>query len=192
MVSFFGDVGTENYQWLTGVDEISVISLDFTRGENLVLLEKFGFPENKILGVSIVDGRNVWRVDPSSAEPILKKLSGITGSTRVQPSSSLQYIPWDLSYETDIISHAAGQVLSFTAQKTSEVSMVARVYTGKATFDYHKAKWAAYRVVLGADKSVSDRVNALTEKDFCRKEPFEVRNLNIIVMKISFLPCLFL
>ena len=176
MVSFFEDVGADNYKWLTSVDEISVISLDFTRGENIDLVEKFGFPSNKTLGVGIIDGRNVWKVDPAVAEAILKKLSAKTATIRIQPSSSLQFIPWDLSCEKDILAHTAGQVLSFTVQKIAEISLVAKVVTGAATFDDHKAAWVAYRTALAGDKSVTDRVNNLTEKDFAREEPFEVSN----------------
>jgi hypothetical protein len=89
----------------------------------------------------------------------------------------LQFIPWDLSCEKDILAHTAGQVLSFTVQKISEISLVAKVATGAATFDAHKSAWAAYRTALACDKSVTDRVNALTEKDFAREEPFEVSNV---------------
>lgn len=174
MVSFFEDVGADNYKWLTSVGEISVISLDFTRGENLDLIEKFGFPSNKTLGAGILDGRNVWKVDPAVTELILKKLSAKTETIRIQPSASLQFIPWDLSSEKDILAHTAGKVLSFTVQKISEVSLVAKVAKGLATLDAHKAAWAAYRTALAGDKSVTDRVNALTEKDFNREEPFEV------------------
>ena len=174
MVSFFEDIGADNYNWLTSVDAISIISLDFTRGENLGLVEKFGFPGNKTLGAGVVDARNVWKVDPSVVEPILEKLSTKAVNIRVQPSASLQFIPWDLSCEKDIILHTAGQVLSFTVQKIAEVSLVAKVAKGEATLDAHKAAWAAYRTTLGGDKSVTDRVNALTPKDFAREEPFGV------------------
>jgi len=87
----------------------------------------------------------------------------------------LQFIPWDLSCEKDIILHTAGQVLSFTVQKIAEVSLVAKVAKGEVTLDAHKAAWAAYRTTLSGDKSVTDRVNALTPKDFVREEPFGVR-----------------
>jgi 5-methyltetrahydropteroyltriglutamate--homocysteine methyltransferase len=176
MVSFFEDVGADNYEWLISVTDISVISLDFTRGENLALVNKFGFPAEKTLGCGIVDGRNVWKVDPSVAEPILSALSSKVQSIRIQPSASLQFIPWDLSCETDILAHPAGQVLSFTIQKISEVALVAKVAKGQATLDDHKAAWAAYRKELAGDKSVVDRVAALTEKDFSREESFEVRD----------------
>jgi len=175
MVSFFEDIGEENYKWLVSVSEINVISLDFTRGGNLGLVEKFGFPGDKTLGAGIVDGRNVWKVDPSVAEPILKKLSTIVTTIRIQASASLQFIPWDLSCEKDILAHTTGQVLSFSIQKIAEIALVAKFAKGKATLDDHKAAWSAYRTALAGDKSVTKRVNALTEKDFARTEAFEVR-----------------
>lgn len=176
MVSFFEDVGADNYKWLMSVLEISIISLDFTRGDNLDLVEKFGFPATKMLGVGIVDARNVWKVDPNVAEPIFKKLADSkVNSIRVQPSASLAFIPWDLSCEKEILSQTAGQVLSFTIQKIAEVSLLAEVAKGKATLDAHKATWSAYRSDLSTDQSVTDRVNSLTKKDFSREEPYKVR-----------------
>lgn len=175
MVSFFEDIGAGNYKWLTSVKEIGIVSLDFTRGGNLALVEKHGFPGGKTLGVGIVDGRNVWKVDPSTAEPILKKLSTIVQTVRIQSSASLQYIPWDLSCEKNILAHVTGQVLSFSIQKIAEIVLVAKFVKGEANLDGHKAAWNTYRGTLAGDKSVTKRVNALTEKDFARAESFEVR-----------------
>lgn len=174
MVSFFEDVGNANYKWITSMDEISVVSLDFTRGNNLELIEAYGFPSNKTLGVGIVDGRNVWKVDPSKIVPIIQKLLTKANSIRIQPSSSLQFIPWDLSCEKGLLGHQAGQVLSFSIQKLAEVALVAKVLEGQATLDAHESAWQTYRTALAMDKSVTERVDALTTRDFSRDEPYEV------------------
>jgi 5-methyltetrahydropteroyltriglutamate--homocysteine methyltransferase len=158
MVTFFEDIGPDNYQWLTSVDEISVVSLDFTRGDNLSLVHKFGFPSHKTLGAGIVNGRNVWKVDPAFVQDVLGQLSQTIAHIRVQPSASLQFIPWDLSCETAILAQTVGRVLSFTVQKIAEVAEVARVARGEADLANHKAAWAAYRAMLTGDQSVSDRV----------------------------------
>jgi len=176
MATFFEDLGYENYKWLIGVDEVSVISLDFTRGDNLTLVEKFGFPSAKTLGAGIVNGRNVWKIDPSFVETVLGKLSENTvANIRVQPSASLQFIPWDLSCETAILTQTVGRVLSFTVQKIAEVALLAKFARGEANLDNHKASWSEYRAMLVGDRSVSNRVAALTKKDFTRSEPFEIR-----------------
>lgn len=177
MVTFCEDLGAENYQWLTSVDEVDVISLDFTRGENLDFIERYGFPSTKTLGVGIINGRNVWKVDPSFAEEVLGRIAKKVTDIRIQPSAPLQFIPWDLSCETAILAQTVGRVLSFTVQKISEVALVARVARGEtdATLAGHKEDWAAYRAMLVGDLSIANRVAALTESDFSREEPFEVR-----------------
>jgi 5-methyltetrahydropteroyltriglutamate--homocysteine methyltransferase len=180
MVTFFEDVGAENYQWLMGLDEISVVSLDFTRGDNLSLVENFGFADTKVLGVGIISARNVWKVDPSFVDDVFGKLSKkAVINIRVQPSASLQFIPWDLSCEEAILSKTVGRVLSFTIQKLAEVALLARVARGNNVnlLQDHKASWSAYRTMLVGDRSVTDRVASLTEKDFSRDEVFEVRRL---------------
>ena len=189
MASFFEDIGADNYNWLTSVDAISIISLDFTRGENLGLVEKFGFPGRKTLGAGVVDAHNVWKVEPSVVESILENLSTKAVNIRVQTSVSLQFIPWDLSCEKDIILNTAGQALSFTVQKMAEFSLVAKVAKGETKLDAHKSAWAAYRTTLSGDKSVTDRVNALTPKDFVREEPFVVSSFYMTNMYKIFIVC---
>jgi len=175
VVTFFEDIGIENYKWLTSLDEVSVISLDFTRGDSLLLIESFGFPPSKTLGVGIIDGRNVWKVDPALAEDVLDRIPDSVSTIRVQPSAPLQYIPWDLSCEKAILSQTIGQVLSFAIQKVDEVALVAKFAKRKASLKDHKAAWLTYRTLLTSDKSISDRVAALGESDFRRQEPFEAR-----------------
>ena len=158
IVTFLEDIGIENYKWLTSLSEVSVISLDFTRGDSILLIEKFGFPSSKTLGVGLIDGRNVWKVDHALVDDVLDRLSVNVSSIRIQPSAPLQYVPWDLSSEKAILSQTIGQVLSFAIQKVAEVALVANVAKGEATLDDHKAAWLSYRTMLTSDKSISDRV----------------------------------
>jgi len=172
IVSFFEDVGEENFKWLTTNDQINIISLDFTRGDNMSLIKKLGFPANKTLGAGVIDGRSVWKVTPQTTAGILADLKSV-GSIRIQPSSSLQFVPWNLECETELLGHTAGSVLAFGKQKISEVIAVAKndsSFLGDA-----KKKWAAYSNALAADKTVADRVAALTESDFQRSEAFAIR-----------------
>ena len=158
VVTFFEDIGVENYKWLTNLNEVSIISLDFTRGDSLSLIKSFGFPSSKTLGVGIIDGRNVWKADRALVDDVLDSLSKQVSSIRVQPSAPLHYVPWDLSCEKDILSQTIGQVLSFAIQKVAEVTLVAKVAKGEATLGNHKAAWSSYCTMLISDKSISDRV----------------------------------
>merc|ERR1711957_918221 len=153
MVSFFEDVGEENYRWLLTLKDIKVITLDFTRGDNLSLVKKYGFPKNVTLGAGIIDGRSIWKIDPRKALPILSELSKLNlTSLRIQASSSLQFAPWSLSCEADLISHTTGPVL-----------------------DGAKKAWTKYQAALSADQTISKRIASLTEADFTRAEVYSVR-----------------
>jgi 5-methyltetrahydropteroyltriglutamate--homocysteine methyltransferase len=176
MVSFFEDVGEANYKFLIGLKDVSIISLDFTRGESLSLLRKFGFPASKTLGAGLVDGRTIWKVNPTNTIPLLLELLSISPSLRIQPSSSLQYVPWDLDCEVDIVAHPAGCVFAFGKQKLLELTVVATAVNNKSfQMTDHTAAWAKYHSAVGANKPVKQRVAALTEADFCRSEPYETR-----------------
>jgi 5-methyltetrahydropteroyltriglutamate--homocysteine methyltransferase len=156
------------------MDAISVISLDFTRGNNISLVEKYGFPKNKTIGAGIVDGRNVWKVIPSKVKPIIEKHLTVFENIRIQPSSTLQFVPWDLSCEKELLAHQAGQELSFGIQKLAEVALLAKVVQGQATLDAHETAWRKYKDALAMDTTVMDRINALTKKDFSHEEPYEL------------------
>ena len=178
MVSFMEDVGEEHYKWLISVDRVSIVSLDFTRGENLAYMEKHGFPTTKTLGAGLVDSRSVWRVDPSIVKPVLDRLAKVMKDSpiRIQPSGSLQYNPWDLSCETELLAHPAGQVLSFAAQKLGEVRALADAVNNDWSL-LDGANWTNYRaaVVNGSNPVVLSRTKDLVESDFCRSEPFTIR-----------------
>ena len=171
MVSFFEDVGESNYKWLVSVPGIKIISLDFTRGENIKLIQKHGFPANKTLGAGLIDGRNVWKLNPAAVGDTLANL-GTANVTdiRVQPSSNLQFVPWNLECEDALLASPAGPVLAFSKQKLAEVVAVAKNDT--AFLEDASAKWRAYSNALAADKTVVNRVAGLTEADFNRTEAF--------------------
>ena len=174
MVSFFADVGDCNYQWLITAPGITTISLDFTRGDNLSLIQKFGFPATKNLGAGLVDARNVWKVNPNVTASVLKDLvaANVT-SIRIQPSASLQFVPWNLESEQALFAHPAGCVLAYSKQKLREVVAVAKNET--VFLDDAAKKWLNYSGALATDQTVANRVAALTEADFCRKEAFAER-----------------
>lgn len=175
MVSFMEDVGEAHYQWLCSVPEISILSLDFTRGDTMALLDKFGFPKDKTLGAGLIDSRSVWRVDPAVIQPALDTLIGKVEKLRIQPSGSLQYVPWDLACETEILDHPAGPVLSFAKQKLQELTVVAKACLDASALKDLSSAWKQYRAAVSSSQVVSDRIRSLTKADFTRSEPFEIR-----------------
>ena len=111
---------------------------------------------------------------PSKVTNILKDIG--VANIRIQPSSSLQFNPWTLECETDLLNHTAGSVLSFAKQKILEVTAVAN--NNESFLIDAENKWSAYKMALAADQSVANRVAALTKADLARSAQFSDRSLS--------------
>ena len=180
MVTYMEDVGAEHYKWLISENNgLSVISLDFTRGNTPELIEQYGFPETKVLGAGLIDSRNVWKVDPNATIPMLSNLNALGIHYRVQPSGSLQYTPWDFDLELGLASHLVAPVLTFAKQKLDDVVLVARAAQGDARdiMAGHEEAWKTYRSQQASlsSSSTRERVQNLKETDFVRSHDFKTR-----------------
>ena len=175
MVSFFEGVFVDNYKWLLSVPQVNILSLDFTRGDNLDLVKKFG-AAGKTIGAGLIDGRNVWKVNPEQTIPLLKTLSeSDAAEIRIQPSSSLQFVPWNVECEHDILAEPLGSVLAFGKQKLKEVSDVCSLAAGSGNLDAYHHAWQLYQANRQGNSEVTARAAKLTESDFSRSEPYAVR-----------------
>jgi 5-methyltetrahydropteroyltriglutamate--homocysteine methyltransferase len=179
MVSFMEDVGESNYKWLQSKDNgIDIVSLDFTRGETLQLIERNGWT-NKTLGAGLIDARNVWKVIPDVTLPIINKLNSLNIKYRVQPSGSLQYTPWDFDNETELKTHVASNVLSFAKQKLGELKIIAAAANGTIDLSEHSAAWNTYHAgrkeISKFGAIVSERIANLKDPDFVRVEDYKTR-----------------
>lgn len=187
MVSFMDDVGDANYQWLMSpTNGVQVVSLDFTRGDTPALVEKYGVPGTKIIGCGLIDARNVWKFDPAKVVPILKSLVQSRSAFRIQPSSSMQFLPWDLEREEKLIAdnHPALQVLAFAKQKLSEVAILAKVSgcmldgeISEHLLSDHESAWQGFVEArqTSQSSSVGDRVKTIQPGDFRRVVGYSVR-----------------
>ena len=91
MFCFMEDIEECHYQWLTSVKGFTTVSMDFTRGNTLALVRKFGFPATKTLGAGLIDSRGVWRVNPSVTKPIIDELKQLVKKIQVQVSQQCHY-----------------------------------------------------------------------------------------------------
>ena len=126
LVTYFDDLG-ENYGWVMNLP-VNAISLDLTRGCNFELIKTYGFPKDKRLGAGIVDARNIWQIRPEEVIPKLETIKDIVREFEVQPSASLQFVPYDATRETQL-PEALRNVLSFAEQKLQEVVFLAEKMT---------------------------------------------------------------
>ncbi|MFQ3679676.1 MAG: 5-methyltetrahydropteroyltriglutamate--homocysteine S-methyltransferase, partial [Pseudanabaenaceae cyanobacterium] len=169
--TYFDDLGA-NYGWVTALP-VASIGLDFTRGENLRLVQTHGFPTDKALGVGLVDARNVWRC---RREPVTALLTALTAATpaplRFQMSASLQFLPHTTARETRL-PEPLRQVLGFADEKLTE--LVALATDREAYLTDSDRRWSAFAEFSPANPAVAARLQNLKPSDFERSLPYAER-----------------
>lgn len=175
LVTYFDDLG-DNYGWITRLP-VAGLSLDFTRGNNLELIQAQGFPAEKQLGAGVVDGRNIWAIRPEAVLATLNELRAIAPNLWVQPSASLQFVPHDATLETHL-PDPLRQVLSFAEQKLEEIVFLADALSGKDTAAQHTQwaqRWQAFQAFNPPNAEVQNAVRRLTAQDFQRSLSYSLR-----------------
>jgi len=167
LVTYFDDLG-ETYPWATRLP-VQTLTLDFTRGDNLALIQTHGWPQDKALAAGLVDGRSVWRLHPAETLARLDALRAAAPTLRLSASASLQFVPYRAAAETALPAALRG-VLAFADEKLGELKALASGDTGAAD-----AAWSAFRAFAPADATVQARVAALTPADFGRVQPYAER-----------------
>ena len=159
------------------------IGLDFVRGpRNLDALRRHGFPPEMVLGVGLVDGRNVWRTDFDAALSTLDQIGQHTnlGRTHLGPSCSLIHLPIGLELETRL-DPTLRSWLAYANERLDEVVLLTKaVNEGPESIagelDKNRRVHEARRASpLTTNPAIRNRVTLLDEHDFSRDRPFEER-----------------
>ncbi|HED35133.1 MAG TPA: 5-methyltetrahydropteroyltriglutamate--homocysteine S-methyltransferase [Gammaproteobacteria bacterium] len=122
LATYFGAL--EDNLELTCALPVEAIHIDAVRGSKQIdeVIEKL--PDNKILSLGIIDGRNIWRTDLDRAFEILKKAeAALAERLWVAPSCSLLHVPVDLEQEQKLDSEIKSW-LAFAKQKLHEVKLL--------------------------------------------------------------------
>jgi 5-methyltetrahydropteroyltriglutamate--homocysteine methyltransferase len=105
------------------------VGLDFIRGRgNLDALAAKGFPESKVMGIGLVDGRNVWRTDLRRAMNDLATLETHTdlSSAHLSATCSLLHLPHSAAAEL-ALDPSIREWLAFADERLEEVVLLARL-----------------------------------------------------------------
>lgn len=128
------------FEGLSAYEELSQlpvagIGLDFVHGtkENMSSLRNFGFPADKVLGIGIVNGRDIWRANLAEKTTATEAILSLSGATHVwiQSSCSLQHAPVTKATE-DKLDHTLLDALSFADEKITELTHITSYVTDKA------------------------------------------------------------
>lgn len=187
LVTYFDAIDEEAYKWFSN-SNVASLSLDFTRGDNLSLLQKHGFPSGKTLGAGIIDGRGIWKFQPSKVVKLIGEIKAVLSksegsSLAVQTSCSLQHVPYTTECETDLQSkgnEGLYGVLSFAYEKLGELEVVKAIAAkgeegASDVISAAQKAWDLYHERNPAKGEVKDRLSKVTEKDLVRPAPFEER-----------------
>lgn len=144
------------------------------------------FPEDKLLSLGIVDGRNIWKNDLEKSLSIIRKVVDRLGRERVLVggSCSFLHVPYDLSLETktETLSTEIKNWLAFAWQKVEELALLKELSSGnpseKALSELAVNKAAIKDRSLSPlvhNAAVAERASKVTAADARRHSPFSVR-----------------
>jgi len=175
--TYFGDV-RDCYNDIIALP-FDGIGLDFIEGKQTKsLVEKNGFPKDKILFAGVVNGKNIWRNDYEKTAKILSDIKEKCGEIVINTSCSLLHVPYTLEHEQKLPAeykkHFAG-----AEEKLAELADLKKILSStdplslpeyRANADLFKEKRPDCH-----NERVSERVKAIKESDFVRLPAFAER-----------------
>jgi 5-methyltetrahydropteroyltriglutamate--homocysteine methyltransferase len=157
------------------------LHLDLVRAPQQLAAFLQDWPQDRVLSVGVIDGRNIWRADLAALLPVLQTAHEALGHRLwLSASCSLQHVPVDLAAETKLDEETRSW-LAFATQKLDEIVALKHTLNGdrdKAIVHFNAAERA---VKSRANSSrihnavVKKRVAAITEKDVTRTHVFNER-----------------
>ncbi|WP_136605274.1 5-methyltetrahydropteroyltriglutamate--homocysteine S-methyltransferase [Paenibacillus dokdonensis] len=126
----------ENYSDIVQLP-VKGIGLDFVHGlsGNISSIKTYGFPEDKVLGAGVIDGRGIWKASLREKLVLLKELAGVVTTDKliVQSSCSLLHVPVTVKNEAKLLPELKN-ALAFADEKLDEIALLAKaVSSGEAT-----------------------------------------------------------
>ncbi len=162
------------------------IGFDLAHGlnGNLAAIRAHGFPDDKVLGAGVIDGRSIWRADLNEKLALLDELRQIVTDDRliIQSSCSLLHVPVSTEYETKLNDELKG-ALSFADEKLDELALLTKAVSQGA--DAVREQLNAAETALGLLRNSAERnrrdvkeaVAAIAKQEPNRNQPFEARYL---------------
>ena len=157
------------------------VHIDAVRAPESVAVFADAWPENKVLSVGLIDGRNVWRANLSKVIDTLAPVAAKLGNNLwIAPSCSLLHSPQDLAVEEKLDAEIKSW-MAFAAQKLVELGAVKQALAhGKesvkeaiAASDVAAADRATNKLIH--NEAVQKRVADLPKGADQRKSPFAER-----------------
>ncbi len=120
------------FEGLSAYEELSKlpvagIGLDFVHGaeENMNAIRKHGFPRDKVLGIGVINGRDIWRANLAEKAATTQAILALSDVKEawIQSSCSLQHVPVTTSSELKL-DPILTNALSFADEKMKELTYI--------------------------------------------------------------------
>ncbi len=158
--------------------------LDFVHGYkgNMESLRQFGFPQDKVLAIGIVNGRDIWRSNLAEANATIQAIEKLSDAKElwIQPSSSLQHVPISTSLEKKL-DPVLKQALAFADEKIVEIIELTKYRKNQDGTLRHnfsasmKAIEALKNHSIRQNKMIQQAAQSLLTEDFERHSDFNQR-----------------
>ncbi|VAW58901.1 5-methyltetrahydropteroyltriglutamate--homocysteine methyltransferase [hydrothermal vent metagenome] len=161
---------------------VEALHIDAVRGSEQIddVLKKL--PENKILSLGVIDGRNIWRTDLDKVGETLKSAKAVLAERLwIAPSCSLLHVPVDLDREQKLDSEIKNW-LAFAKQKLHELKALKQVLNDEKDSVEHELQRARKAVAQRHESGrihhidVKQRVASITENMLNRSSVFKQRS----------------
>ena len=167
--TYFGDV-RDIYQDLIQMS-FDAIGLDFIEGkETIHLIEKYGFPQDKLLFAGLVNGKNIWKNHYEKTLKTLAVLKEKNIRTILSTSCSLLHVPYTVKHE-EKLSQEYLSYFAFAEEKLTELQELSvladlKDYESEIAYTDNQKLFAEKRDCENAE--VKQRLSHVSESDYTR------------------------
>lgn len=182
LTTYFGGI-SEKIQWLSNIN-FEALHLDLIRDSQQLDAALKHIPDDMILSLGIVNGRNIWKAKLLSVLCYVDKAIGKIGEERIMisPSCSLLHCPIDLEREEKLNIEVKAR-LAFAKQKLHEIKLIKtaieqgwdaidrELEDNKKLFEQLKKSQLIHK------PEVRKRLQNLDEKMFSRQSPHSERKI---------------
>lgn len=167
--TYFGDV-RDVYEDIINMP-FAGIGLDFIEGKQIgQLIDRYGFPGDKVLFAGLVNGKNIWRNHYDKTLKVVGQLRDKKIDVVLSTSCSLLHVPYTLKQETKL-SQDYLRFFAFAEEKLielSELAALAESYNYTELEAYHKNQELFAGTRDCNSDEVRQRLVAVTEADYAR------------------------
>ena len=174
--TYFGDVRDIYPQLIS--KPFAGIGLDFLEGKQTYeLVERYGFPADKILFAGLVNGKNIWKNHYENTLQVAADLRQKGIQVVLSTSCSLLHVPYTLQNETKLAKEYVDH-FAFAVEKLSELRELGDLaesvdYTKEISYQKNHALFEKDRNC--SKQEVGKRLEKVTEQDYVRLPKRSVR-----------------